>query len=279
MKSHSRDDRAEPVPQAPFGYSRSRGVGVIRCRALSSLPGLGHAFSTRLGDDGVDFDLGGPDEGRPAADRRRALCAAAGLDGQRPHLLRQVHGDRVLHAGPAMRGGEEADGLVLLESDRPRRVAAVRTADCVPLLLADAEGRAVAAVHAGWRGTAAAVVKRAVELLAELGIPRARLIAAMGPAIGPCCYEVGEEVLGAVAEATGVRAEVIEAPGGVERKLDLRLANRLQLEDAGLAPAAIHAAPHCTACSERLFFLHRRGRSGRLMACIGWTRAAPAGPA
>lgn len=196
----------------------------------------------------------------------RRAAFAAGLSAADPVRLRQVHGARVVrskHAGD----GEEADGAFWLEGDGSR-VPVVRTADCVPALLAERDGRAAAAVHAGWRGVVAGVVGNAIRELTGAGVDPARLVVALGPAIGPCCYEVGEEVARAVEDASGIR-EVTTGAG--RPRLDLRLAVRRQLEDRGVPPETITTAPWCTRCRDDLFFSYRRDgeEAGRMLAVVG----------
>jgi len=261
--------------QADWRLEQRDGVDFVRCASLLDVRGLAHAFSTRRADGGADFDLGPAERGPSVfAERRRRLCRAAGLVDAEPVVLRQVHGSHVVGLATAADALPEADAVVALRLDRPQRSLAVRTADCVPILIADDRGRAVAAVHAGWRGTAASVVRRCVERLCESGIDPAELRAALGPAVGPCCYTVGDEVGRAVAAATGVaETRITRRIGPTELRLDLRAANRRQLEAAGVDPQRIGSAPWCTACSPELFFSYRRqGRAaGRMMACIGWT--------
>jgi YfiH family protein len=248
------------------------GVRLVRCAALERLPRVRHAFSTGRATDGTRFDLGDHDDVAAAVKRRRGeFLNASGLGGRRPTLLHQVHRSAIIEVADH-EPGTAADGAVSFAAGSHTWVPAVRWADCVPLLLAAPDGSAVAAVHAGWRGTVAGIAPRAVDRLREGGIRPAGLIAALGPAIGACCFEVGEEV--AVAVARAVDAE----PGQVDRRergrltLDLRLAIRLQLEAAGLEGDQIHVAPWCSACASDLFFSHRRdgARAGRQMACIGW---------
>jgi len=139
-----------------------------------------------------------------------------------------------------------------------------------PVLLVDAEGRGVAAVHAGWRGVAAGVVPAAVASLARRGIEPAGLLAAVGPAIGACCYEVGADVAARVVAAAGGRADL--ATGGPERVLlDLKGAVREQLARSGIARESILLAPWCTRCRGDLFFSYRRDgdSAGRMMASAG----------
>jgi len=232
-------------------------VPVLRCRPLLAIPGVSHGFSTRRGPDGVPFDQG-PAEGSDAsAARRRVFLRASGVAGE-PLVLRQVHGAAVVRASDVGAGEiPEADAAV---RGAAGRAPAVRTADCVPVLLADRGGRGVAAVHAGWRGVAAGIVGAAVRALGEEGIRPEDLVAALGPAILGCCYTVGPEVL----EAVGVAAI---GPG----KLDLHARLTSQLRGAGVAAEAIHVAPWCTRCHPGLFFSYRRegDRAGRQMAVIG----------
>jgi len=178
--------------------------------------------------------------------------------------LEQVHGDVVVRAcGDRGRLGS-GDALV---TNVAGLMVGVRTADCVPILLADPERRAVAAVHAGWRGTVARIAARAVEALtSEYGCRPENLLAAIGPAIGPCCYEVGCEV----AREFGTIFPELEGTG--ERiHLDLEEANRRVLAAAGVPAEQIHAARLCTRCRAEDFHSFRRDaeRAGRMLTAIG----------
>jgi len=257
----------------------NHGITLLRCATLEAAPGVIHAFSTRVEDGGNGFDLGGAEREDPDwEERRRRFRDAAGL-AHPPAILRQVHGDRIVRAGE-LAGAQppRADGVLVLAGERPGLAPAVRVADCVPLLLADRRGRAVAAVHAGWRGTARGIARAAVELLGSLGLPAADLLAALGPAIRPCCYEVSEEVAGEVAAACGCPPGDLTRSGPRGRPmLDLQRANRLQLLEAGLPGTAVDSAPWCTACEPGLFFSYRRegAGTGRMMACVGWAGPSP----
>lgn len=248
-----------------------------------------HAFSTRVAEAGdgdgatTDFDLGGADTTPEIDGRRERLVRAAGLPASLPLAPRQVHGRGLVWVdrdgvGETARGTPpEADGVILLAPHAGQRVAAVRTADCVPLLVADGDGRAAGALHAGWRGIAAGIVEAAVGALASRGVEARTLRVALGAAIGPCCYEVGEDVRGEIERALGGEAVAVFAErAGARPTLDLHGALRLQLERAGVRPELVSAAPWCTACREDLFFSHRRdaGKSGRMMALIGWPSSA-----
>ena len=188
------------------------------------------------------------DDPERARENRRRACAAVGADPAALALNRQVHGATVNRAVAGLRG-VEGDALWTDEPDLP---VAVLTADCLPIVLARTNGGApaVAVVHAGWRGLLGGVVEGAV---AALGGPVAAMV---GPAIGPCCYEVGDEV-----------AEPYRARFGAGilrgRSLDLWRAAELALRDAGCD--RVERVDLCTSCHEDRFFSHRRdrGRTGR----------------
>lgn len=243
------------------------GLVVALCGLFDGLDHVGHAFSTRSTREGESFDLGGPDESGPVVLGRRArLLRAAGLGGAFPFVLRQVHGARVVEA--AEEPPPEADGAWRSGSGP---AACVRTADCVPILLADREGRRVAALHAGWRGTAAGIAREGVAALTRAGARPAALVAALGPAIGRCCYAVGGDVAEAVARGSGAGVADVAESSGEGIRLDLLEANRLQLLAAGVPEGSIAAAPWCTRCRGDLFFSFRGegAAAGRSMAAIG----------
>ena len=139
----------------------------------------------------------------------------------------------------------------------------VLTADCVPVLLYDVATRSAAAIHAGWRGTANGILGLTVEKMkSEFGSNPKDLVAAIGPCIGPCCFEVGEDV----AEHFSHRPEtIIRRSDWAKPHIDLVLANRLQLEQAGVLPQNIETSGKCTLCSPQQFFSHRRNQTlGRI---------------
>jgi YfiH family protein len=207
------------------------------------------AFTTRQGgvSEGpyASLNLGrrtGDDVERVDENRRRA-CAELGTDAERLALNYQHHSPDVHRALAGSRGDRQGDGLWTDEPDLP--IAAL-AADCVPIALARANGAApaVAVLHAGWRGLLAGVVEGGVAALGE-----GRLAAAVGPAIGPCCYEVGDEV-----------AEPFRARFGPDllhgRNLDLWASAERALRRAGVAD--VERVDLCTACNPELFFSHRR---------------------
>jgi len=225
--------------------------------ALSAIPGLVHGFEQRLGPAGwEDRDAG------------RTRVAAALADSGRLYLLKQVHGT-VVRAAP-WEGRPEGDAAT---ADRAGLILGIETADCLPVLLADPGRRLVAAAHAGWRGTAAGVTRAAVAALVQRGSRPADLVAALGPAIGPCCYEVGEELVGAFGPGGG--AFFRPRPRG-RPHLDVRAANVAQLREAGLPEASIHQVGDCTSCRADLYHSYRRDgpEAGRMISYVGWAAEA-----
>jgi YfiH family protein len=203
---------------------------IYRVTELEAFPWLVHGFGTRLADIPACF----------------------------PQLatLKQIHSSSCVAAEGLV--GVLGTGDALLEN-RPGSVVAVKTADCIPILLVDARRRAVAAVHAGWRGTVARIAVEAVAAMGRRFGTRAEdLHAAIGPGIGKCCYEVG--------------ADVAARFGGQGRgHIDLPAANRRQLEEAGVTPQRIYASNLCTMCRGEEFYSFRRDRdaAGRMYSFAG----------
>jgi YfiH family protein len=221
---------------------------------FAALPWLVHGFGTRAWGP-EDFGAGG------------------GWPGARLVELEQTHSDvvRFIDKPPARRPRGDA-----LATDKPGLILAIRTADCLPVLLADAEHKAVAAVHAGWRGTSLGILAGAVRALGErYGSRPSRLAAVLGPCIGPACYEVGEDVRGeflrrGLGDAAFRKRAGRNADGRAKYLLDLRAANRSQLLRAGLRPQAVTDIALCTHCDGRLLSYRRdRDTSARLYNFIG----------
>lgn len=238
------------------------------CRAMDLLrspllPNTRHGFSTRRGGvstgryAALNLSTSWGDDASAVAENRRRVAADGGFDGERLYLVRQVHGAACILVdgrAPAELREIEADALV---ATTPGAAVGVLTADCVPILFSDGEGR-VAAAHAGWRGTVAGVAAAALEKLVANGARRERIRAALGPSIGPCCFEVGEEV--AAEFAPLAPASVVRGPG--KPHVDLRRANHDLLMAAGLGTEQIDAAPPCTHCERERFFSYRRDGRG-----------------
>jgi YfiH family protein len=215
--------------------------------------GVEVAFSTR--DGGVSegpyasLNLGILTEDEPTrvVENRRRLCTALGVDPERATMAFQVHGTRVTEARPTgvVTPGtdyEQCDGLW---TDEPGQGLVLVTADCLPIALARTDGSRLAVLHAGWRGLLSGIAE------AGAAAVDGESVAAVGPGIGPCCYEIGEEVAAPFRERFGDDV----APNG---QLDLPLAAARALEDAGVA--RVDRVGGCTACDPETYFSHRRDR-------------------
>jgi hypothetical protein len=229
--------------------------GFVALPALSRIPGLLHGFGRR-----------GPGP-RPETRDETVARARAALDGSgRLLLLRQVHGAVVASAPWSEGAPPEADAAVAPE---PGQLLGIQTADCLPVLLVDPVGQRVAAAHAGWRGTASGVAREAVRALVALGSRPRDLVAALGPGIGPCCYEVGDELRAAF----GPDGAGCFSPGANGKpRLDVRAANVKQLVAVGLSSEAIHHLAECTRCRPDLYHSYRRDGTGagRMISFVGF---------
>ncbi|HXB57779.1 MAG TPA: peptidoglycan editing factor PgeF [Vicinamibacteria bacterium] len=233
--------------------SAAPALSALTVPALLAIPGLVHGFEP---------GRGAPGETRAASQERvGAALASAG----RLLLMTQVHGAAVLTA-PWL-GQPPADAAM---AGAPGFLLGIETADCLPILLVDPRRRVVAAAHAGWRGTVAGVVRRVLEVLRADGSDPRQVLAAVGPGIGACCYEVGEEVR----EAFGPESSPLFLAGPRGRPhLDLRAAVVSQMEGAGLASANIHHLSDCTFCHADHYHSYRRQGpgGGRMISFVGWT--------
>jgi YfiH family protein len=211
-------------------------TGTYRCRALEDIEWLEHGFGTRHSSNW-------PSDG-PLA------------------WVHQVHSNRCLVTSGLDGCAGEADALI---TDRPGQWVSVHTADCPPLLIVAERPRVVAAVHAGWRGSADRIAAETVRRMCDrFGVEPAALRIAMGPAIGACCYEVGTEV------ADRFRDLLPELPAAGKVHLDLARANVRQLVDAGVRPERIFSGAPCTFCNAGDFHSYRRapGERGRMVSAI-----------
>ncbi len=265
---------------------RAGEIVLLQAGVLREISWLVHGFTTRSGLTRWDW---------PAAreENRRRIAQAAGAAEMRPVWLRQVHSDLVQVAGAQT---ESCCGDALA-TGQAGLLLCIQTADCVPILLADRRRRAIAAVHAGWRGTLQRIAAKTVgRMRAEFGTRPEDVSAAIGPSIGRCCYQVGPEVAqqfaGQFAEAAewfeGPFARVAEntepnplpwlnrmppghQPEPERLNLDLRAANCRQLEEAGVSRRRMAVSELCTKCRQDLFFSYRRdgAGTGRMLAVIG----------
>ncbi len=255
-------------------WQAGKGAGVALWRvAALEFPGVHAVFSARLGGcspppwEGLNLSPAVGDDPARVQENRLRFARAAEFGLEAVAGAQQVHGaavavvDRPGSAGPV-------DGLC---TDRPGVVLTIAAADCVVVYLADSGGRAVGLCHAGWRGTAADVAGRSVRAMtASFGIHPGDLVAAISPAIGPCCYEVDGPVIRAMVESASWAGDVLRIRPGGHALLDLWAANRRRLLDAGVPAASIHVAGICTACHPDRLYSHRRdgGRTGRMQGAL-----------
>jgi polyphenol oxidase len=286
---------------------------VVRVPDWADLSWLIHGFSTRLGGRTTvyrpgksDLNLGFTDsDDRDVVTANRGLFVTAATAGREIVglvSLRQIHSS-LIHRVSAKDVRDNGTPAVLkgdgLMTDEPGVLLGIQTADCIPVLLADRKNRAVAAFHAGWRGTLARIVENGVgRMRLEFGSQPENLLASIGPGIGQCCYAVGQELreqfesqfvyarelFREVYDSDPVREKypmlflTARAPGhsemGPAMHLDLAEANRRQLLAAGVRKEAIFLTGQCTGCRTDRFFSHRveRGFTGRMMSVIGIAR-------
>lgn len=273
------------LQRAGFHWRETDGVRALSCAPLEA-DGFANGFSTRM--SGVSpmpqeaLNLAGFNDDAAEniyENRRRFIKLFAGE--WTLTSCWQVHGAdvrvvktlREASGTPGTPGEtERCDALI---TDAARILLGVKTADCVPVLLGDARTGAVAAIHAGWRGTLATILSRALERMREeYGTNPQDVRAAIGPAARACCYEVGADVIEAFRERFTEAGELFAPTRAGHALIDLHKANRQQLVSAGISAERIHTAPLCTMCRTDLFFSYRRekklyGRVGRLMAVIG----------
>jgi len=243
---------------ALFAEHGMHGIFSLRTGGVSAAPFNSMNLADDTGDDAASVEL-----------NLHILLEQAGITDV-PHRARQVHGTAILHChGSGFFHEEQAD--ILLSDDASP--LAVRVADCTPLLLADPHTGLIAAVHAGWRGTAADAAGHAVQALKTAGALAENILACIGPCIGPCCFEIGEETADALQTSCAGAGQFIH-PGQDRPHADLAGINRLQLLSAGLQPEHIEpllkSAQACTCCNARDFFSYRRdgARSGRHLAIV-----------
>lgn len=183
-----------------------------------------------------------------------------------PHQAKQVHGIEHLNcSGSGGMHNHEADILITSESNIP---IAVRTADCLPVLLADPVAKVVTAVHAGWRGTAQRVAVRAIELMQRQGATLENIYATLGPSIGPCCFEIDPGTANLLSVSVSGAALAIEQRE--KPHANLAAINIMQLKEAGLIDEHIESKHTCTKCHPEQFYSYRRdqGRAGRHLAVV-----------
>jgi polyphenol oxidase len=234
----------------------------LQADGWNQVPRLIHGFSQRIED-------------------RNVALATLTADTFPLHTLKQVHGDDILivQQESDATARPEADGLISRESGV---LLGIATADCVPVLMVAPEHGVIAALHAGWRGTLKGICQRAITMLKNCWqVESANVWVAFGPAISPCCYEVGRDVGEALHERWRTKAAWQPFATGDKGFLDLRAINRAQCESMGIPTSQIQSIGPCTFCTSPDFASYRREGvgAGRQLSVIGWrssiTRLAP----
>ena len=264
-----------------FYYKNSNGVVTLHCRALDEIKGLSHCFTTRQGGISTghlsSMNLSFSREERSVVEENyRRLCQAEGFCMERMTLTDQTHTARVRlvderSAGMGMSKESdirETDGLITSLSQTP---LAVFVADCAPILMCDTITGAIAAVHSGWRGTREGIAAVALDKMnKQFGTQAKDVIAAVGPCIDKCCYEVGEDFRAEWNRSDD--AQFFTSTSNGKYLFDLKGANRQVLEKAGVGE--IYICKECTCCQSELLFSHRatKGKRGNMAGIIQITK-------
>jgi YfiH family protein len=299
----SRTRRPAPVASSrrkissPWKLRKSGTLQILELIPFTKLPWLVHGFSTRHGgvstlegEKLLNLSFMEWDARENVLENRKRLQSAVGAKDLALIVMKQIHSD-LIHPFPTVLSQPcKGDASI---TNQPRLLLGAQTADCVPIFLADPKKRVVAAVHAGWKGTLARIVQKTVgRMQFEFGCRPPDVLAAIGPSIGPCCYEVGADFVAKFsAQFADAHEYFDEARTGDEPNplqwlnmyppghqpspknvhLDLRKANRSQLLSAGLRGKNIFSSDLCTGCRTDLFFSYRKEgpQSGRMLSVIG----------
>jgi len=259
----------------PGTSSGKRGLTYYQSPQLQSLAFLAHAFTTRIGGvsgghySSLNFSVREGDPEEHVSKNFQITAKAFDLSPEQFLTVRQIHGDGILVIDkPDFRLPEgnipEFDAII---TNQPGFAIGVKTADCVPIMITDRVKRIIGVVHAGWRGTALKIAAKVVMRFREdFSSKTGDMVAAIGPSIGPCCYQVDEQVYRAM-EAGGASPYFRPCQEDSRWMLDLPSLNRRHLVEAGLIPESIEMSGLCTACLPDLFYSHRgeSGRTGRLL--------------
>jgi hypothetical protein len=214
----------------------------------SARDGVRHFFGTRRHADSLAFDVGVP--ARQTGTQGRGWLLS----------VKQVHGTEALVVDrPIIESDQFTGGWDALVTDQPGVTVAVRTADCVPVLVHDPRRRVVASIHVGWRGAVAGIISKTLTLMASrFGSMRSDLRVSIGPSAGPCCYEVDDPVLDQLRMGLPDWGSVVRGYRGHKAHLDLKALIRRQVEGEGVSAPSVSAVNLCTICHDQLFYSYRR---------------------
>ena len=255
---------------------RKRGETVVlQYRALNALPGVRHCFSTRQGGvstgylSTMNFSFDRGDDPEHVRENYRRIAGTIGVSPESFVVAHQTHTTNILPVGEKDRGTgvlfprpyNDVDGLMTAD---PGVTLVTYHADCIPVYLVDPAGKAIALLHAGWKGTVDGIVPKAVRMMRELYGTRAEnLVAAAGPGICRSCYEIGEDVAERFREVFSekelpeILSDFHEKEDGAHWQLDLQAANRVLLRRSGVKEENIHTSDVCTRCNSERLFSHR----------------------
>ncbi len=262
-----------------FRLSKKGAIQFFKSEAFEESDFLTHAFLTRWkgSSEGkfssLNFSLKEGDREDRVNRNWGMLAEVFGASASQFLMINQIHGDRVVVAEDL---SHRSSSDLPLQCDAVLTAAkgvalGIKTADCVPVLLVDKVKRVIGAVHAGWRGTSLHIVAKAIRAFeTRFSSSPSDILAAIGPAIGPCCYQVDEQVFSAAKEDKDWMSAFRACSEKGRWMLDLPLVNRLQLLRVGVPPENISSADICTSCRTDLFFSHRaeKGGTGRQLNFI-----------
>ncbi len=273
MRLTATDLKQKALTKGNWTLNEKGGITFFTSPLLSQIDSLTHAFTTRVGGTSPEplewFNLGrhwNTEESRlDASANRIRLCEALSLNFSRLVVPGQVHSAHTAWISKPTHL-PDVDGVATVERDLP---ILLHYADCVPIIIFEQHLQAVCVVHAGWRGTAAGIVRGAVRLLQqEISAKPELMVAAIGPAIGDCCYQVGDDVSRQLGASVNDSEGLIRFENEIPHP-DLQAINAMQLLEAGVSE--IDVSSHCTACHPDLFYSHRHsaGQTGRQGAIAG----------
>ncbi len=273
------DKVTEALAKNYWPLEKHGGLTLVLSPLLKNVNFLVHAFTTRLGGESPEpldsFNLGrhwASEESRAdAMENRRKLCELFALDANKLAVPGQRHSSNIHILQDQMQPGPfHFPGIDAIACAQVQQPVLLHFADCVPVVLVDTARRKVCVIHAGWRGTASDIVKKSVKLMVEQwDSSPGDIAAAIGPAIGSCCYETGDEVVEKLSQTVADPALLTHYKNGKPFP-DLKAFNALQLLEAGVQN--IDVTSWCTACHSELFYSHRQsgGKTGRqgVLACL-----------
>jgi YfiH family protein len=262
-----------------FQFSKKGQIVYLEATPLSAYNFVTHAFCTRIGGtstgkfSSLNFSIREGDSAKNVKQNWEVLAEAFNMGMEQFFVVNQVHGDSVLlidhHVGKL--SSHEPHKYDAIITDQQGLAIGIKTADCVPILFVDKFQRIIGIAHAGWRGTAMNIAIKVVKTLTDRFSSKTDdIIAVIGPAIGPCCYQVDEVVFNEMGEHNMRDAVFHACPQKGRWMLDLPLANKLQIIGSGISQENVFAADYCTACNTDIWYSHRGegGNTGRQLNFI-----------